>query len=322
MRGREVLLLLALAALWSASFLFIKVALVEVSPAGIVLARLVLGSLTLLAAIPLLRNRVPGLLPANDDPKSVLGSLLALRWPLLFLGVVNAVLPYLAIAWGEKFIASGAASIFNSTVPLFTALLVLSLPFFPQERPNALGLAGLLLGFAGVGILVTGDPEGGGATSQAGVLLGGGAVLLGSLSYAAGNVFARRRLKGVPILVPAIGQNLAGALVALPLALASGLPDGLPGAGTFLALAGLGAGGTGVAYLLYFGLLARVGATRTSTVAYLMPAIALFYGAVFLDEPFTGRALVGLALILAGVAGVTGALRLPKRLRREPPPHL
>lgn len=318
MRGRDLLLLLALAALWSASFLFIKVAVAEVTPTFIVLARLVFGSLTLLLAIPFLRGRIPGLLPPGNG-KGVSGSLTTLRWPLLFLGAVNAVVPYTAIAWGEKFISSGMASIFNATVPLFTALLVLTLPFFPEERPNLLGLAGLLLGFAGVGLLVTGEPEGVGDSTQTAQLLGGGAVLLGSLSYAIGNVFARRHLQGIPILVSAVGQNLAGVLVVLPLALAFGLPEEIPSLGTLGALFGLGAGGTGIAYLLYFGLLARVGATRTSTVAYLMPIVALFYGAVFLDEAFTWRALVGLALILGGVAGVTGALRLPKRFRREPP---
>ncbi|HZC19879.1 MAG TPA: DMT family transporter, partial [Rubrobacteraceae bacterium] len=121
-------------------------------------------------------------------------------------------------------------------------------------------------------------------------LLGGGAVLLGSLSYAIGNVYARRRLEGVPVLVSAVGQNLGGVLVVLPFALAFGLSEELPGLGILAALLGLGAGGTGIAYLLYFGLIARVGATKTSTVAYLMPAIALFYGAVFLDEAFTLRA--------------------------------
>ncbi len=317
MRGRDLLLLLALAALWSASFLFIKVAVAEVTPTFIVLARLVFGSLTLLLAIPFLRNRIPELLPPKNG-RGVPKSLVSLRWPLLFLGAVNAVAPYTAIAWGEKFISSGMASIFNATVPLFTALLVLTLPFFPEERPNLLGLAGLLLGFAGVGLLVTGEP-GGGDSTQAAQLLGGGAVLLGSLSYAVGNVFARRRLQGTPILVPAVGQNLAGVLVVLPFALAFGLPEELPSPGTVGALFGLGVGGTGIAYLLYFGLIARVGATKTSTVAYLMPVVALFYGAVFLDETFTLRALVGLALILGGVAGVTGALRLPKRFRPEPP---
>ncbi len=317
MRGRDLLLLLALAALWSASFLFIKIAVAEVTPAFIVLARLVFGSLTLLLAIPLLRNQVLGLLPPNDG-KGVPGSLVSLRWPLLFLGAVNAAVPYAAIAWGEKFISSGMASIFNATVPLFTALLVLTLPFFPEERPNLLGFAGLLLGFVGVGLLVTGDPGDGGASSRTAQLLGGGAVLFGSLSYAVGNVFARRRLRGVPILVPAVGQNLAGVLVVLPFAL-FGLPEELPSLSAVAALFGLGVGGTGIAYLLYFGLLAQVGATRTSTVAYLMPVVALLYGAMFLDEAFTLRALVGLALILGGVAGVTGALRLPKRFRREPP---
>ena len=213
-RGRDLLLLLALAALWSASFLFIKVAVAEVTPTFIVLARLVFGSLTLLLAIPFLRNRIPELLSPKDG-RGVPKCLISLRWPLLFLGAVNAVAPYTAIAWGEKFITSGMASIFNATVPLFTALLVLTLPFFPEERPNLLDLAGLLLSFAGVGLLVTGEPGGTGDSTQAAQLLGGGAVLL--------------------------------------------------------------------------------------------------------DETFTLRALVGLALILAGVAGVTGALRLPKRFCREPP---
>jgi drug/metabolite transporter (DMT)-like permease len=166
LRGRDLLLLLALAALWSASFLFIKVAVAEVTPTFIVLARLVFGSLTLLLAIPFLRNRIPELLPPKDG-RGVPKCLIALRWPLLFLGAVNAIAPYTAIAWGEKFITSGMASIFNATVPLFTALLVLTLPFFPEERPNLLGLAGLLLGFAGVGLLVTGEPGGTGDSTQA-----------------------------------------------------------------------------------------------------------------------------------------------------------
>ena len=298
--------------------MFIKVAVAEVTPTFIVLARLVFGSLTLLLAIPFLRNRIPELLPPKDG-RGVPKCLISLRWPVLFLGAVNAIAPYTAIAWGEKFITSGMASIFNATVPLFTALLVLTLPFFPEERPNLLGIAGLLLGFAGVGLLVTGEPGGTGDSTQAAQLLGGGAVLLDSLSYAVGNVFARRRLQGTPILVPAVGQNLAGVLVVLPFALVFGLPGELPSPGTVGALFGLAVGGTGIAYLLYFGLIARVGPTKTSTVAYLMPVVALFYGAVFLDEAFTLRALVGLALILGGVAGVTGALRLRKKLRREPP---
>jgi drug/metabolite transporter (DMT)-like permease len=165
LRGPDLLLLLALAALWSASFLFIKVAVAEVTQTFIVLARLVFGSLTLLLAIPFLRNRIPELLPPKDG-RGVPKCLISLRWPLLFLGAVNAIAPYTAIAWGEKFITSGMASIFNATVPLFTALLVLTLPFFPEE-PNLLGLAGLLLGFAGVGLLVTGEPGGTGDSTQA-----------------------------------------------------------------------------------------------------------------------------------------------------------
>ena len=244
MRGRDLVLLLVLAALWSSSFLFIKVALVELTPALIVLGRLVFGSLTLLASIPLLHRLAPELLP-DGGGRGIVEGVFALRRPLLFLGVCNAVLPFAAIAWGENFISSGAASIFNSTVPLFTALLVFALPFFPEERLNVLGVAGLLLGFVGVGVLVTGDPEGGGAASRTAQLLGAGAVLLGAFSSAVGNVYARKRLKGAAVLVSAVGQNAAGLLVVLPLVLASGLPEGMPGPGVVAALFGLGAGGRG-----------------------------------------------------------------------------
>ena len=312
MKARDLLLLLALAALWSSSFLFIKIALTELTPALIVLGRLAFGSLTLLASLPFLRKLAPELLPGDGSGKNVLKGVMVLRRPLLFLGAFNAVLPFAAIAWGESFISSGTTSIFNSTVPLFTALLVLALPFFPEERLDALGAAGLLLGLVGVGLLVTGDPEGGGAASRASQLVGGGAVLLGAFSYAVGNVYARRRLKGTAVLVSATGQNAAGLLVVLPFVFLTGLPQGLPSLGVVAALVGLGAGGTGIAYLIYFGLISRIGATKTSAVAYLMPAIALFYGAVFLGEDISARALLGLVLILTGVAGVTGVLRLPK----------
>jgi drug/metabolite transporter (DMT)-like permease len=307
LKGRDLLLFLGLAALWGSSFLFIKVALEEVGPASIVLARLVFGTLTILAAIPLLRSRTPGLLP--PEAGSVVKGVRSLLWPLIFLGAVNAVLPYLAIAWGEQFISSGLASIFNATVPLFSALLVIALPFLPNERPGAFGILGLLLGFAGVCVLVTGG-GGGDAGGVSDRLIGGGAVLLGAASYAVGGVYARVNLKGVPALVSALGQNAAGVLVALPLTLAFGLPSQLPSLTTVFSLAALGVGGTGIAYILLFVLLERLGAVKMSTITYLLPATALLYGAVLLGEEVTVRALVGLALILAGVAGVTGAIRL------------
>lgn len=141
-------------------------------------------------------------------------------------------------------------------------------------------------------------------------------MLVGSASYATGNFYARRTMKGVPVAVSAVGQNIAGLVLVLPVAVFA-LPDAVPSLPVLGSLAGLGAIGTGFSLLLYFRLIANVGPARTSTVTYLVPVWALLYGALLLGEDVTARALLGLALILAGVAGASGLVRLP---RRRPPP--
>lgn len=307
MKGRDVGLLLVLGAMWGSSFLFIKVALGEFSPEFIVACRLLFALLTLLATAPLLAR-----LSGREGPDLRRG--VARLWrPMLVLGLFNAALPFLVIAWGTQFLPSGTAAILNSTVPLFTALLAGALPMVTDERLGPLGIAGILLGTLGVGVLAGGFGDLDGGASDA--LLGAGAVLTGSVSYAIGALCARRMTKGVPVTVSAIGQNLGGLIPILPLALLS-LPDTLPSLATLGSLVGLGAIGTGFSLLLYFRLIANVGATRTSTVTYLVPVWALVYGALLLGEDVTARSLLGLGLILAGVAGVTGIARLP---RKRPP---
>ncbi len=146
------------------------------------LARLVAGTLTLLLAVSLLRDRIPELMTEQIDGGGMTRDVASLRWPLPFLGTENAVVPHVAIAWGEKFITSGTASIFDSTVPLCTALFVLTLPLFSEERQSLFGLAGLVLGFVGIGVLVTGDPGDGAEAGHLAFLLGGAVVLLGLLA--------------------------------------------------------------------------------------------------------------------------------------------
>lgn len=312
MRGRDVGLLLALGAMWGSSFLFIKVAVGEVSPEFIVACRLLFAVLTLLAAIPLLARVSRGL----GERRGVIPQAARLWRPLLLLGVFNSALPYFVISWGTQFMPSGTAAILNSTVPLFVALLAGMLPMVTDEHLGPLGIAGILLGILGVGVLAGGFGDlSGGAGGASEALLGAGAILLGSASYAAGGMYARRMMRGVPVIVSSVGQNAVGFVAILPLALLS-LPESLPSPPVLGSLIALGAVGTGISLLLYFKLIANVGATRTSTVTYLVPVWALLYGALLLGEDVTARAILGLVLILAGVAGVTGIVRLP---RKRPP---
>lgn len=311
MKGRDLGLLLVLGAMWGSSFLFIKVAVVEVSPVFVVASRLLFSVLTLLAALPLLGRFVAE--STHTLPQ------VARLWPsLLVLGFFNAALPFFVISWGTQFLPSGTAAILNSTVPLFTAMLALSLPWFSGERLGILGAMGLLLGILGVGVLVGGFgslvEDLSGTRSEA--LAGAGAILLGSMGYAIGGLYARYSMKDVPVTVSAVGQSAGGLLLTLPFAVFA-WPEKLPSLPVLGALAGLGIVGTGFSLLLYFRLIANVGPTRTSTVTYLVPVWALLYGALLLGEEITTHSILGLVLILAGVAGVTGIFRLPRR--KSPP---
>ena len=310
MRGRDLALLFALAAMWGAVYTFTKAALAEVSPAFVTAARISFAAVVLLAASPLL-GRASGEVAAFGWRNA------AKLWrPFLALGILNAVVPYTAIAWGTQYMPSGVAAILNSTQPIFTAVLCAALPSFAEERLRASGALGLGFGLVGVTVLVGGGVAG--ESDAASLLPGVAAVLLGASSFALAGLYARRSMRGVPVPITAVGQSVAAFPFALPLALL-GPPEEPLSNRTLLSLVLLGAVGTGLALLLFFRLIKTVGATRTSTVAYLVPVAALLYGVVLLGEPLTARALLGLALILAGVAGVSGAFRPANRPRKAPP---
>jgi drug/metabolite transporter (DMT)-like permease len=276
-----------LAAVWGASYLFIKVAVDELEPTVMMFFRLAVAASLLLAFV------------------AHLGALrdVARAWRAgLVLGVVNAALPFCLIAWGEQYVDSGVAAIANATVPLFNALLVIR--FLPSERLSATRLAGVLLGLAGVAVLTGGQPSAGGWWAVAGTL----AVVAASLSYAAGGVYGQLRVRATAGPVLAAASMSGGALVLLPLALLQ-LPHELPSReaiGSVLALAVLG---TALAQLVVYRMLRLHGSSRFSLVTYLLPPVALFYGAVLLDEPMRPEALAGLVLILAGVAVGSGKMR-------------
>jgi drug/metabolite transporter (DMT)-like permease len=287
---RHLLSLLALGAIWGASFMLIEIALRDLEPATLMLARVGVAAVALGVYLPFA-------LPVRP----VLAELRARAGTLVVLGLLNSAVPFFLIAWGQQYVDSGLAAILNSSAPLFTA--VLAWAFVRSERVTGLRLAGLLVGFGGVVVLVGAAPSGDDRAA-----IGSLAVVAAAACYAWGALYASRRLAGLSPLVLSLGVMVAATLALLAPGLAQ-LPEEL-GWDAALAVLGLGVGGTAVGYILYFGLIAGAGASRAILVTYLVPALALVYGVTLLDEPLTAAALIGLALVLAGVALGTGAVRL------------
>lgn len=290
MKPREYFMLFALAALWGASFLFIKVAVAEMSPLTLVGARLLFGAMGLLIIVPFRRGIMQGW---NMRLKG-----------FLFVAIFNAVIPYLTISWGEEYISSGMAAILNATTPL---VIVLVSQWWPGgERLTWMRVIGVLVGFLGVGILVGPTVFSTGESTL--YLLGALAALTGATSYAFGALLAHKMLAGAPELQPAIGQTAMGAVILAPIAgivLAVQPPTHGPSFWAIVSVLTLALGGTSLAYLIYYWLISRVGPTRTLIVTYLLPCMALVYGAFLLHEPVGLNAIGGLILVLTGVF-VTG----------------
>lgn len=306
MRVREYSVLFALALIWGASFLFIKIGLEGVPAATLVLMRLAF-SVAALAAIAVVR---PSLAAGWRS-----------FWRLgLLVGLVNNALPFLLITWGETQIASGVASILNATTPLFTVLLA-AVWASPGREPLTMRRGmGVLLGFVGVGVLV--GPQALRLIGHGpGYVLGELAVLLAAASYGVGALLSRKYAGASP-LVPPLTMQVAALVMSLPVALLWNPPTHFPSLVSIGVAAELGILATTVAYLLFFWLIRHVGATRTSLVTYLLPCTALVYGALFLHEPIYLNAFAGLALVLLGTMltnGTLGRLFAPRR-RRHPAP--
>jgi drug/metabolite transporter (DMT)-like permease len=286
MRPRALVVLLLLALIWGASFLFIRVAVREISPYTLVMLRLVIASLVL---VPL----------AIARPALIRG------WqryiPHLFLvGLVNSALPYTLIGLGEQHITSGQASILNATTPLFAVILTATLPGIIHEKLTLARAIGTLIGFAGVAMIVGLNTLGG----KSGPVLAYGACLLAAALYGVGGILARLYLGDVPLLVTVLGVEASGGLLMVPVAVATGLPTHLPSAGVIVSVLLLSILGTSVALLMYYWLIQDVGVTRTTIVTYLLPCTGLIWGAVILHEHITPNALLGLVLVLVGVAFV------------------
>jgi drug/metabolite transporter (DMT)-like permease len=293
MRGYLALLLL-LAAIWGASFMFIKIAVDELAPTTTMFLRLAFSAVPLLALVV---YKV-GLKPAAAELRAVTRA-------AIILGIVNSALPFTLIAWGETKIDSGVAAIGNASMPIFVVLLAFR--FRKSERATGSRLFGVLLGLGGVAVLAGVDPKGG----WAGVV-GTLAVVAASLSYAVGTLYTQGILENIRNDVLAAASITWGAIWLGPLG-AIQAPPHLPSWGAIAAVLALALLGTVAGQLIYFRLIYAYGSARASLVVYLLPVTALFYGSLLLGETITVSAIVGLVLILTGTALGSGVLRMPRR---------
>jgi drug/metabolite transporter (DMT)-like permease len=278
------LLFILLGFLWGSSYMFIKIGVeAGLQPFTLVALRLLIGFGLLAVVVGIAREQLP---------RSA-----ATYGHLLVMGILSVALPFSLITWAEQSVDSTLAVILNASVPLFVILIAAVV--LADEHITVNRLTGLAIGFAGVAILVGFDP-GVVAGTDAGAAL---ALIGSSVSYAAGAVYARRFVHGLRPMIPALFQVGFALLISAGLALAFEQPINVPARfDAILAVVWLGLLGSGAAYLVFFRLLGRWGATRTSMVAYLLPVFGIALGAAVLSEPIDARLLIGTALVIGGIA--------------------
>jgi drug/metabolite transporter (DMT)-like permease len=291
MAASDWALLAILSVVWGGSFLFIGVAVRELPPLTIVAIRVATAALALLLVLKLLRVDLPRTRQA---------------WAaFLGMSILNNVIPFTLIVWGQGHIASGLASILNATTPLFTVIVAHYLT--DDERLTGQRLAGVVVGFIGVAVMI-------GAAALASwdaSILAQLAVLGAALSYGFSGVFGRRfKTMGIPPLATAAGQVTVSSALLLPAALIVDRPWTLtmPSTETILSLAALGLVSTAFAYLIFFRLLARAGATNVGLVTFLIPVSAILLGVFILGETLAIRHVAGMVLIGAGLILIDGRL--------------
>ena len=281
------IVLIALGTIWGASYLFIKVGGAEIPPLTFVAGRTIIASLALMAVLVISRERIP------QVSRRV--------WiPLIAMGIFNSAIPYTLITWGETEISSGLAAILTAMMPIFTVLIAHFITH--DEKLNVNKIAGIFVGFTGVIVLFLPDLQTGIKMSFFGEL----AVVAAALSYGLASVIAHKYVQGVSHVTAAFGQLLTASIVLLPLSLLIDRPFGLhPSLAAIASLTTLALLGTAFAYLLYYWLIDRTGATGTSLVTYIIPVSAIILGAVILNEHFDWTVFAGLVGIIAGVGLVT-----------------
>jgi drug/metabolite transporter (DMT)-like permease len=281
MKLKHWIVFILIGIIWSASFLWIKIALAEIGPLTLVTYRVALGLLTGLVVALVLRIRIP------RDWKS---------WRVFsVLGILNVAIPFFLITWGQQTIDS----VLNSTVPLFT--IVMAHFFLRDEKMTVPRVAGLLIGFVGVAILLSQDFDPQARNS----IIGQAAVILASASYAVSYIYARRNTQDVPGEIRGTLPLLSALLIVGVIAPVAEAPFEIPLLPlTWIGLLWLGVLGTGLALIMQYYLVHEIGPTRATLVAYLLPLGGVILGVVFLGEHLTWQLAAGAALIISSIAVV------------------
>jgi drug/metabolite transporter (DMT)-like permease len=290
-----LILLLSLAAIWGASFMFIEIALEDLEPTTLMAGRCVVALVFLL-----------GVMIATG----VLRRLREAGWSLFALGVINSALPFTLIAWGQKHIDSGVAAIGNASVPIWVAILAIWLA--QSERATGLRIVGIVLGIVGVGVLTGAQPE-----TDRWAVAGTLAVVAASVSYALASLLLQRQAERLDPLTLSTATMVGATATLLPFGVAQA-PGELPGWEAAGAVLALGLAGTGAGILIFMKIISDYGSFRAGLVTYLLPVTALLYGAFLLDEQVTGWMIAGLLLILSGVALGSGLVRPARAPAPEP----
>ncbi len=285
---------LVLALIWGNSFMFIKIGLESLTPAGVVLSRLALGAVTMLIISAIARSPLP--------PRRL--------WGRIFVAAVLMTSGgWVLFAFAEQYISSALAGIINGATPLMTLVVVMMA--FPEERPTRERIVGLIIGFAGI-LVVIGIWQGMGAAT----LLGIGAGVLAVIGYGISYPYVRRHLatgeERMGSLTFATGLMIMGTLQIAPLAVVTGYAHAPISSAVVLSMLALGILGSGIAYVLNYMVIHRSDATTASTVTYVITVVAVISGAVFLGEDLSWNQPVGAAMVILGAATAQGLLRLPR----------
>ncbi|PRP53412.1 EamA family transporter [Bacillus halotolerans] len=278
MSFKQFSILLLLASLFGASFLFIKIASPSLGPLFLIESRVGIAAISLFIFARLLKQKIE----------------IKYKWKeLMILGAINAAIPFVLIAYAELNISASLAAIINSTTPLFSVIISI---LWLNEGKNMRTFLGIIMGCIGVGILVGWSP----IQLNVKVILSIVAISLAALFYGIGGVYSKRAFQDMKSFDLAIGQQLGASIVLLPFALLD-MPNKLPSIGVTISVLGLAIFSTSVAYLLYFYLIKNIGPTKTVSVTLLVPIFGIIWDVLFLGERTTLSTYIGLSVVLMSI---------------------